>query len=130
MLAQVGQVRDETVKILFDSLAGEDAVLQELLTETIASAVENVEPELQRAVDAGLLTGNPEPVMSVNQTQAFQAYYRQSVDKINLVNTTMLQSTVDVYQGTVADITNRMKKAQRILNEETGQGVYDEPGHP
>ena len=123
MLAQVGQVRDETVKILFDSLAGEDAVLRELLTETIASAVEKVEPELQRAVDAGLLTGNPEPIMSPNQTQAFQAYYRQSVDKLNLVNTTMLQSTVDVYQGTVADITNRMKKAQRILNEETGQVV-------
>lgn len=123
MLAQVGQVRDETIKILYESLAGEDTALQEMLTETIASAVEKVEPELQRAVDAGLLTGNPEPTMSANQTQAFQAYYRQSVDKMNLVNTTMLQSTMDVYQGTVADITNRMKKAQRILNEETGQVV-------
>ena len=123
MLAQVGQIRDETVKILFDSLAGEDAALQGLLTETIASAVEKVEPELQRAVDAGLLTGNPAPIMAPNQTQAFQAYYKQSVDKMNLVNTTMLQSTLDVYQNTVSDITNRMRQAQVILDEETGQVV-------
>lgn len=124
MLAQVGQVRDETIRILFDSLAGEDEALQNALVEMIASAIEKVEPELQKAAEAGLSApGNPAPVMSPNQTQAFQAYYKQSVDKINLVNTTMLQSTMDVYQSTVSDITNRMKKAQRILNEETGQVV-------
>lgn len=123
MLAQVGQVRDETIRILYDSLAGGDEVLQELLTETIAGSLEKVEPELRKAAEAGLLTGNHEPILSPNQTQAFQAYYQQSADKMNLVNTTMLQSTVDIYQGTISDITNRMKKAQRILNEETGQLV-------
>ena len=123
MLAQVGQVRDETIKILYESLAGEDSVLQELLTEAIASSLEKVEPELRKAAEAGLLTGNPPPVLSPNQTQAFGAFYRQSVDKLNLVNTTMLQSTLDVYQSTVSDITNRMQKVQQILNEETGQVV-------
>ena len=123
MLAQVGQVRDETIRILYDSLAGEDDALRELLTESIASSIEKVEPELQRAADAGLLTGNPEPIVSPNQTQAFQAFYRQSADKMNLVNTTMLESTMQVYQNTVADITNRMRNVQSILNEETGQVV-------
>lgn len=123
MLAQVGQVRDETIKILYESLAGEDAVLQEILTEAIASSIEKVEPELRKAAEAGLLTGNPEPVLSPNQTQAFSAYYKQSADKLNLVNSTMLQSTMDIYQGTVSDITNRMQKALSILNEETGQVV-------
>lgn len=126
MLAQVGQVRTETIGILYESLAGEDEALQELLTESIATAIEKVEPELQKAAEAGLnVPGQylPDPVLSPNQTQAFKAYYRQSVDKMNLVNTTMLESTMQVYQGTVADITNRMKKATRILNEETGQVV-------
>jgi hypothetical protein len=122
MLAQMGQVRDETIKILYDSLAGEDQALKNVLIETIASSIEKVEPELQKAAEAGLLTGI-EPMMSPNQTQAFQAYYAQSVDKLNLVNTTMLESTMDVYQYTVSDIVNRMKKTQRILNEETGQVV-------
>lgn len=122
MLAQVGQVRDETIKIMYDSLTGEDANLRNMLVECIASAIEKTEPELQKAAEAGLLTGI-EPMMSANQTQAFKAYYAQSADKLNLVNTTMLESTTDVYQYTVSDIVNRMKRTQRILNEETGQVI-------
>jgi hypothetical protein len=123
MLAQIGQVRDETIKILYDSLAGEDAALKNMLIECIASAIEKTEPELQKAAEAGLLAGRSEPIMSPNQTQAFQAFYQQSADKMNLVNTTMLESTMNVYQSTVSDIVNRMKKTQRILNEETGQVI-------
>lgn len=122
MLAQVGQVRDETIKILYQSLAGADEVLKELLTESIASSLEKVEPQLRKAAEAGLLTGNP-PVMAPNQLQAFDAYYKQSADKLNLVNTTMLDSTMDVYQGTVSDIVGRMNRTQGILNAETGEVV-------
>lgn len=124
MLAQVGQVRDETIRILYEGLAGEDQALKGLLTEVIASAIEKTEPELRKAAEAGLLTGGRvEPVMAPNMTQAFSAYYQQSADKLNLVNTVMLESTMDVYQGTVSDIVNRMKRTQRILNEETGQVI-------
>ena len=124
MLAQVGQVRDETIRILYEGLAGEDQALKGLLTEVIASAIEKTEPELRKAAEAGLLTGGRvEPVMAPNMTQAFSAYYQQSADKLNLVNTVMLESTMDVYQGTVSDIVNRMKRTQRILNEETWQVI-------
>jgi hypothetical protein len=119
-LAEVGQVRDETIRIMYESLAGEDQALQELLTECIARSIEKNEPALQAAADRGLLTGNPVE-MQPNQTQAFRAYYEQSADKLNLVNTVMLESTEAVYTGTVADIVARMQRTQGILN--TGAGA-------
>ena len=133
MLAQVGQVRSETVEIMMQSLAGENEVLRGLLSDAIYDSLEKVEPELREAatsaLEAGQLSGRfnaisvPPPMMSPNQTQTFKAFYAQSVDKMNLVNTTMLQSTVDVYQHTVADIANRMQAAQNILNAEAGEVV-------
>lgn len=125
MLAQMGQVRSETVEILVDSLAGEDAALQEMLVGAIYDSLEKVEPELEEAAEAGLLPGGSavRPELSPNQMQAFKSFYRQSADKMNLVNTTMLQSTQDIYQQTVADIANKMEAAQTILNAEAGEVV-------
>lgn len=128
MLAQVGQVRAETVEILTESLAGEDDALQDMLWQMIYSALEKVEPELEeastRVLEAGMFGSKvPPPVMAPNQMQAFKSFYAQSVDKMNLVNTTMLKSTQEIYQSTVADIANRMQSAQNILNAETGEVV-------
>jgi hypothetical protein len=55
--------------------------------------------------------------------QAFKAYYRQSADKLNLVNTVMLDSTRQAYQATVSDIVTRMSATQDILNVATGEVV-------
>lgn len=133
MLAQVGQVRAETVEILMESLAGEDETIQIMLNEMILNSLEKVEPELKEAATSALEAGQlasrfnalsvPPPVMAPNQMQAFKSFYAQSVDKMNLVNTTMLQSTVDIYQHTVSDIANRMQAAQNILNAEAGEVV-------
>lgn len=53
-------------------------------------------------------------------TQAFKAFYAQAADKLNLVNTTMLQSTEQAYRGIVSDITGQLLRTQNILNEQTG----------
>ena len=128
MLAQVGQVRAETVDILIESLAGEDAALQDMIGSMILNSLEKVEPELEEAANRILEAGTfgakvPPPMLSPNQTQAFKSFYAQSADKMNLVNTTMLQSTMDIYQHTVADIANKMQAAQNILNAEAGEVV-------
>ena len=123
MLAQMGQVQDETIKIMYQSLAGADVVLQEMLTESIAGSLEKVEPELRKAAEAGLLAGEAQPEMSPNQMQAFKAFYRQSADKMNLVNSTMVESTYQAYRGTVAHIAKKMQETEQILNTETGQVI-------
>jgi len=45
------------------------------------------------------------------------------VDKLNLVNTVMLESTQTAYAATVSDIVNRIQRTQSILNIGTGEVV-------
>lgn len=121
-LAEMGQVTKETEQIILQMLGGADSALQKLLEESIREALKDVEKPLRTAAEKGLLKGAGmiPPEVDPNQMQAFQAYYQQSADKLNLVNTVMLESTQAAYTATVADIANRMNAVQGILNTETG----------
>ena len=120
-LAEFGQVTRETIEIIKDMMEGADKALRDCLEASIIEALEDAEPQLRRAAEAGLLNGGQSPPPVAPQvTQTFAAYYRQSADKLNLVNTNMLESTQNAYRATVADITNRMNRVQHILNNSTG----------
>ncbi len=121
-LAEMGQVTKETEQIILESLGDADGALQGLLDATITKSLKKVETPLRKAAERGLLNGggNIPPEVSANQTQAFQAFYQQSADKLNLVNTVMLESTQQAYVATVSDIATRMNAVQGILNTETG----------
>lgn len=123
MLAQMGQVNRETARIIADSLDGADAALQEALGAAILDALKNEEPKLRKAAEQGLLNGAGflPPEVSPNQMQAFQSYYAQSADKLNMVNTVMLESTEAAYRATVADVTARIQRTQSILNTAAGE---------
>lgn len=124
MLAQMGQVNRETVQIIMNSLGSADEALKASLEAAILDALKNEEPKLQRAAKQGLLWASPpSPEITPNQMQAFQAYYKQSADKLNLVNTVMLESTEAAYRATVADVTQRIQRTQGILNTATGEVV-------
>lgn len=125
MLAQVGQVNRETAQIIAGSLEGADEALRQSLEAAILDALKNEEPALQKAAKQGLLNGPGflPPEVTTNQMQAFQAYYRQSADKLNLVNTVMLESTQTAYTATVSDVVNRIQRTQSILNVGTGEVV-------
>lgn len=124
MLAQMGQINKETVEIIASSLGGADAALQEALESAIMDALKDEEPALQRAAKAGLTSKAPiEPTLTPNQMQAFRSYYKQSADKLNLVNTVMLESTQAAYQATVSDIVNRIQMTQSILNVAAGETI-------
>jgi hypothetical protein len=125
MLAQLGQVRQETVRLILDSLSGADEALRASLEAAIRDALKTEEPKLRKAAEKGLLPGAPASVPEVEpgQMQAFRSYYRQSADKLNLVNTVMLESTEQAYRSTVADVAARIERSQGILNEATGEVV-------
>lgn len=123
-LAEIGQVTKETEQIILSMLGDADGALQSLLEASIRDSLTRVEPSLRKAAEKGLIgrvSGIPE--VSPNQMQAFRAFYQQSADKLNLVNTVMLESTQAAYQSTVADIVGRMNAVQGILNTETGAVV-------
>ena len=121
-LAEFGQVTRESTEIIRAMLGDVDSELADSLEAAIADALEEVEPELARAVRAGQLPAEPGPT-SPRTTQAFRSYYAQAADKLNLVNTRMLASTEEAYRGTVADATARMQQTQGIINAATGEVI-------
>ena len=125
MLAQMGQVNRETAAIIMQSLGGADEALFNVLSEAIKEGLKNEEPKLRKAAEKGLLNGEGfvPPEVTPNQMQAFQSYYRQAADKLNLVNTVMLESTQQAYLATVADMANKITATQGILNVAAGEVV-------
>ena len=125
MLAQLGQVNRESVDIILRGLNGADAALRQALETAIMEALRNEEPKLRRAAQKGLLEGGGmlPAELSPNQMQAFEAYYRQSADKLNYVNTVMLESTQAAYTATVSEVVNKIQRAQSILNIGAGEVI-------
>ncbi len=125
MLAQMGQVNRETADIIAQNLGGADAALRQALEAAIVDALKSEEPALRKAAQNGLLNGPGAlpPEVTPNQLQAFQTYYRQSADRLNLVNTVMLESTQSAYTATVADVAARIGRTQSILNVGAGEVV-------
>ena len=121
-LAEMGQVTRETEQIILTMLGDADEALREVLEAAIVDGLKDAEPALRAAAKKGLVRDTV-PELSPSQMQAFQAYYKQSADRLNLVNTVMLESTEWAYQSTVADIVTRINTTQGILNVATGEVV-------
>ena len=129
MLAQMGQVNKETARIIRNGLQGADDALKGCLEQAIIDSVKKAEPSLWKGVQKGIFMPPQTPVVSPNQYRAFQLYYEQAADKLNLVNTVMLESTQQVYQqavsGVVADIelADRMNRTQIALDVGAGETI-------
>ena len=124
-LAEMGQINRETERIILEMLGDADSALQALLEESILNGLRDAEPALRSAAEKGFLSGgsNIPPVLAPNQMQAFKAFYAQSADKLNLVNTVMLESTQAAFAATVSDIAVKIANTQGILNVASGEVV-------
>ena len=124
-LAEMGQINRETERIILEMLGDADGALQALLEESILNGLRDAEPALRSAAEKGFLSGgsNIPPVLAPNQMQAFKAFYAQSADKLNLVNTVMIESTQAAFAATVSDIAVKIANTQGILNVASGEVV-------
>ena len=123
-LAEMGQVTRESEAIILDTLGGADEALQAMLEATIQDSLKGLDKPLKQAAERGLTLGSGFlPEIAPRQMQAFQAYYQQSADKLNLVNTVMLESTEQAYRATVADIATKIDTTQKILNTASGEVI-------
>ena len=120
-LAEMDAVTRESEQIILSMLGDADENLRGLLEEAIRNGLKDSEPALKKAAEKGLTSGVDVPNIAPRQMQAFQYYYEQSADKLNLVNTVMLESTEQAYAATVADISAKISNTQGILNTATGQ---------
>lgn len=123
-LTQFGQVSKKTVAIIQSSLEEVPDYLKGALERELLAAVEKVEPELVAAAKAGLLLDDQlTPTVTVSIQRAFDVYYKQAADKLNLVNTVMLDSTEQAYREIVADIVPRIQATQGILDQAAGSVI-------
>lgn len=122
-LAEFGQVNAENVRIIRDMLADVPAEVADGLGRAILDALEDVEPGLREAAEAGLLGVQAPPEADPRAMRAFELYNQQSADKLNLVNTRMLESTAEAYRGMVSEVTLEMRtqETRQILNAATGE---------
>lgn len=127
-LAELGQLNKESVEIIA-SLTGQN---KELITAALENAVymatKDIEPELKKAVKKGAIQNAAADNVIASQSivQALNAYEQQAMDKLNLVNTTMLESTLAQYRKVIANTVNidrQMKAAQEVLNTAAGKVI-------
>ena len=114
MLAQMGQINAETIRIIRNGLKDADEALKKTLEQAIIDAVQTAEPELVEAVKKGVFAPPTMPIVSPNQTQAFKRFYEQAANKLNLVNTVMLESTQSAFSQTVTDVVSQMSLLERM----------------
>lgn len=106
-LAELGQLTDETRRIIGGMARTAGSALQVALEKAIEDALGDF--GARRPAD-----------LSPRMTRAFELYWQQSADRLNLVNTVMLESTGEAYRATVSDIVARMRAGQGILNTAAG----------
>lgn len=125
MLAELGQLTEENRNIIADLTGANSGLLREALTQAMLAALKEVEPELKEAAARGLLAEpGTTPELSPNAQAVLQSYYDQAEEKLNLVNTVMLQSSLDQYRAVIANTITyeaQLSAAQKILNESTGE---------
>ena len=123
MLAQMGQVNKETMAIIRRNLVGCNKYLNAALEQVIIDSVQAANPELWKGVKKGIFMPPTTPVLAPNQYRAFTLYYKQAADKLNLVNTVMLESTQQAYRATVADVVARIQATQTALDIGAGEVI-------
>lgn len=127
-LAELGQLNRESMEIIANLTGQNPALMQTVLENAAYAATKDIEPELKKGVKAGAIDppAADNVIASKSVSQALKAYDAQALDKLNLVNTTMLRSTLDQYRKVIANTVNierQMQASQAILNAAAGKVI-------
>lgn len=122
-LSELGQLTKENAAIINRWIKQMPREIRDTMEATRAAALDQLEKQMEKAVQEQYVT----PPMRDSTVQILQDYAAQAADRLNLVNTTMLQSSVEQYQRAVAltaeEYTRLMERkdaTQAILNEAAG----------
>ena len=118
-LAEMGALTKESAAIIAKNTGKLPEEIEAAFLEVSKQACLDIDPELRAAAAKGLLQdpGTDATTSPLIRTTV-QAYVDEAVDKMNMVNTTLLQSTRQAYlQGiTTAVAEAQLAEAQRILD--------------
>ena len=126
-LAEMGQLTQENAAIINRWIKKIPAAVRETMEATRSAALGTLEKQMEAAVAAGHLA----PPMADSTAQILADMAAQATDTLNLVNTNMLNSSVDMYQQSILDIARTVEEAEarnRLLLQqaENVQGILNE----
>ena len=127
-LAELGQLNRESIDIIARLTGQNPELVQTALENAVYAATRDIEPQLKEAVKGGHIDppSADNVIASESVSQALKAYDKQALDKLNLVNTTMLESTLAQYRRIIINTVNieeQMRRSQEILNSAAGEVV-------
>ena len=118
-LSEMGALTEESVQIIARNTGKLPDEIRAAFLQVSERACLQIDPQLRAASEKGILqdpgtTGTTSPLIRA----AVQAYTDEAIDKCNMVNTTLLQSTRQAYlQGiTTAVAEAQLLEAQQILD--------------
>lgn len=122
-LSELGQLTAENAAIINKWIEQLPEEVRETMEETRRQALEDIEKQLAKAAKKGYVT----PPERDSTVDILREYSQQAADKLNLVNTTMLQSSVQQYERLVQltdaeyiKLMAQREATQEALNEAAG----------
>jgi hypothetical protein len=119
-LSELGQLTEENAAIINKWIKKIPPALRETMTDTRREALDRIERQLEQAAKDGYIT----PPMRDSTVDVLRELSDQAADRCNLVNSNMLQSSVEQYAAAVQltqseyeRLTEQARATQGILNE-------------
>lgn len=106
-LQEMGQLTEENIKIINDYVKRMPKEIKDAMNESRLEALGEIEQKLADAAAQGYLTA---PVTD-GTVEVTQALSNQAADQLNIVNQTMLNSSLEAYQTGVYQFREEMNKA-------------------
>ena len=118
-LSELGQLTQENAAIINKWIKSIPQSVRATMEETRQIALKKLEKQMEQAERDGYLT----PPAFDSTMNVVRQYAEQAIDDLNLVNTTMLQSSIDQYVRGVRITQEQLTKTQILLNDVTGSVV-------
>lgn len=121
-LSEMGQLTQENAAIINKWIKQVTPEMRKTMEFTRREALKKLEKQMEKAAEEGYVT----PPLADSTVQVMNDYLGQATDRLNLVNTTMLQSSISQYSKAVnltADIMARENATLTALNVAAGSVV-------
>ena len=122
-LAEMGQLTEESINIIAANTGQKAETVKAALTAAVSLHMGEEEKLLQSAAKKGLAGNVIGTLETSGNVQAIvKAYADQATDKLNLVNTVMLESTANRYYAAIMDV-SKTEEALKIQALTSSKGM-------
>lgn len=126
-LSELGQLTQENAAIINKWIKRMPKKVRETMEATRAEALDRLEKQMEQAAQDGYIT----PPARDSTAQVLDDMAAQAIDRYNLVNTNMLNSSVEIYQQGILDVAQSVAEAEQrnrdlLARAEATQGILND----